>query len=606
MKVDIETLKDTFKIGYEAYESSRKEAMIIMDYYHNRHYNEDELAKLEYRGQPPETFNVIKLFARMLIGYYSTVVNSTKALPKQENDIITASILTDLMDNVYRLNNFNSEGEKVKLDAILTGLMCSYQNVVETGEVDDFGRPKYEVRTHHIPSLEIVLDPMSRLEDYSDARYIHRYKWMSEEHVKKLFGSSKLDELDTYYNHLEIDEAEFEYTYNIEFRGEYKVFDNYLIVHTIIEDDNDKVWSVFWSGEHILSKEEITYKEVKFPYRVQKLHPSNRTEYYGIFRDVIETQNAINQALLKIQLMVNTQKAFVEDGAVEDINKFSDQFYRVNAIIQVKELSGIRIENMSREVLDQYTIIDKGLDRIQRVLSINDSFLGMAYASDSGAKVKLQQNASVMALRYLTSKIEQFYRLLGWDIVNLIKQYYTAYDVVRVADEYEGSRWVEINKPIQIPTGQIDPNTGMPITRPVFEEVLNPATNEPMTDNEGNYIMAPIPTSDTEIAFTKADIEIASVAYNDEDEKNQVVLEQFINGPLGNMLSQVDPVGYFEAGSLAVRNTKTKHSLDLSKILERAAQKLGGNMQAQQAMQQGELSGQMSQSQSINQQNGQA
>lgn len=604
MKVDIETLKDSFKIGYEAFEESREDAKKVMDYYHNRQYTDEQLCILSNRGQPAETFNVIKLFTRMLLGYYSTVVNTVRVTPTKESSVITASILGDFVDYTFRNNNFNAEGDKIKFDAIMSGLMCSYLDVKESGEKDEFGRPIYKIVTHHVPSLEVVLDPMSTLEDYSDARFIHRFKWVSKEAAIKQFGKAKVDKLDAYENFLNVEEAEFGFQFGHEFQGRYKVFDNYLIVHSIIEDDSERVWSVFWSGEEILDKKELTYKEVKFPYRIHKVHPSNKTEYYGIFREIVATQDAINQALIKIQLMINTQKAFIQDGAVENMANFVDQFNRVNAVIPVKDLSGIRIENLTREVLDQYTVIDKALDRVQRVLSINDSFLGMAYASDSGAKVKLQQNASAIALRYLTSKVEQFYRLLGWDIVNLIKQYYTAHQVIRVADEYEGNKWLEINKPAMIPTGQVDPQTGQPQMRPVFMEVTDPASGSPILDEDGNYIMAPIPTRDTEIAFTEAEVDVASIAYNDEDEKSQVVLDQFINGPLGNMLSQVDPVGYFTAGSLAVRNTKTKYSLELSNILTAAAQKLGQNMEAQQQMMMGGMEGQMSQSQAINQQSG--
>lgn len=604
MKVDIETLKDSFKIGYEAFEESREEAKKVMDYYHNRQYTDEQLCILANRGQPAETFNVIKLFTRMLLGYYSTVVNTVRVTPTKESSVITAAILGDFVDYTFRNNNFNAEGDKIKFDAIMSGLMCSYQDVKDSGEKDEFGRPIYKIVTHHVPSLEVVLDPMSTLEDYSDARFIHRFKWVSKEAAIKQFGKAKVDKLDAYENFLNVEESEFGFQFGHEFQGRYKVFDNYLIVHSIIEDDSERVWSVFWSGEEILDKKELTYKEVKFPYRIHKVHPSNKAEYYGIFREIVATQDAINQALIKIQLMINTQKAFIQDGAVENMANFVDQFNRVNAVIPVKDLSGIRIENLTKEVLDQYTVIDKALDRVQRVLSINDSFLGMAYASDSGAKVKLQQNASVMALRYLTSKVEQFYRLLGWDIVNLIKQYYTAHQVIRVADEYEGNKWLEINKPAMIPTGQVDPQTGQPQMRPVFIEVTDPASEAPILDEDGNYIMAPIPTRDTEIAFTEAEVDVASIAYNDEDEKSQVVLDQFINGPLGNMLSQVDPIGYFTAGSLAVRNTKTKYSLELSDILTAAAQKLGQNMEAQQQMMMGGMEGQMSQSQAINQQSG--
>ena len=70
------------------------------------------------------------------------------------------------------------------------------------------------------------------------------------------------------------------------------------------------------------------------------------------------------------------------------------------------------------------------------------------------------------------------------------------------------------------------------------------------------------------------------------------------------MLSQIDPVGYFTAAGLAIRNTKTKYSLELSRIVEGAANKLSNNMQQQAMMQQGMLDGQGSQAASMNQLNG--
>ena len=599
MKIDIETLKDTFKISYDTFKDSRDEALKVLDLYHNRQYTDTQLLTLANRGQPAETFNVIKMFARMLLGYYSTVVNTVKVNPQQTDDILTAAILNDLVSYVFESNSFNSEGDKIKLDCILTGLMASYVDVQKSGEFDEFGRPKYDIKIHHVPSIELAIDPMSMLDDYSDARFIHRFKWVAREAAENLFGEKLIKELDSYHNHLNIDEAEFTKYFNDEFRGYYKVFDNYLIVHTIIKDDNDKTWSIYWSGDTILSKKEITYKEVKNPYRLHKLHSSNKAEYYGMFREVVETQHAINQALIKIQLMVNTQKAFIEDGAVENLATFTDQFNRVNAVIPVKSLAGIKIENLTREVLDQYTIIDRALDRIQRILSINDSFLGMAYASDSGTKVKLQQNASVVALRYITSKVEQFYRLLGWDIMNLVKQYFTAHDVIRIADNYEGMKWVEINKPIQLPTGRVLPN-GMPEMQYALEEVIDPENNKPMVDMNGNIIMAPIPYRETEIAFTKADVTVESVAYNDEDERNRLMLEQVLNGPMGNMLSQVNPAGYFRIANLAVKNIKNKYTLEISSILEETAQMLSGGNPATQAMMQGQVAGQMTPTKAVN------
>lgn len=583
MDTDVTTLQDLFKIGYDAYFESRQEAAEVLDLFHNRQYTDSQLAILENRGQPAETFNVIKLFGRLILGYYSTVVNTIVTKPKQYNDILTASLLNDIVNYEMETNFFETEGDKVKLDGLLQGLMCTFVDVKDTGEKDNFGRNMRKLELSHVPAEEIVLDPLSRLEDYSDGRFLHRFKWVSEEQLIKLIkdlnkGKKKnieeiITRLEAYHNHLDINEGEFEYRYGTQFDGYFKRYNMYLVVHTIIEDDDGKRWSIYWSADEELDRKEITYKEVRFPYRVHKIHTSNKTEYYGLFREVVESQKAINQALLKIQLMVNTQKAFVENGGVENLAAFTDQFNRVNAVIPVKSLKKIKIENLTREVLDQYSIIDRALDRIQRVLGVNDSFLGMAFASDSGRKVKLQQNATITALRYVTVRIEQFYRLLGWDMVNLIKQYYTAYQALRITDENVGMRWAEVNRPMMQWTGQVGPD-GVPIMDFVYEEVLDPATGEPMEDDEGRLIMAPVPEADTEIAFTNVDISIDTVIYNDEDEKNQLMVETILQGNIGSMLMQVNPGGYFKAASLAVKSVKTKHSLDISAILDQTAMML--------------------------------
>ena len=574
-------LKDTYNIGYLAFEESRIEAKTVWDMYHNRQYTATQLAALANRGQPAETFNVIKLFTRMLLGYYSTVINTIQSSPVRYEDIATSALLNDAIAHAMRINNFTSEGEKVKLSGILSGLMCVYVDVVPTGETDEFGRPYYKIELEHVPESELVLDPMSRKDDYSDARYIHRFKWISEEQVVELFGKEKAEKLEEYYNFTNQTDADHDRSNKQRAVGIYKVHNNYLVMHSIVKDAKGRTWSIHWNDDVILAKVEITHKEVKFPYRALKTHTSEDPEFYGIFREVIETQTAINQALLKLQLMINTQKAYVENGAVEDLADFTTAFNRVTAVIPVQSLAGIKIENLSREVLDQYTIIDKGFDRVQRILNINDSFLGMAFASDSGRKVKLQQNATVIALRYLTGRIETFYRFLGWDVANLIKQYFTAHQVLRITDEAAGDRWVELNKPMQTFTGQMD-QQGQPIMQTEYEEHLDPATNEPMEDEEGNLIIAPIPEEGTELAYTNIEIEIHANNYNDEDEKNQLMLEQVMSGPVGQMMAQVNPAGYFKIAGLSMKSMKTKNAPEIAAIFDATAMQLGGDPAAQQ------------------------
>lgn len=583
MKTDIETLQNSFWMGYDAYSESKREAIEVWDMYHNRQWSEEAISILRSRGQPVETFNIIKLFARMLVGYYSTTINNIVADPVQTSDITTASLLSDTIRHVFEDNNMESEGDHIKLSGIVSGLMCTEQVPEKTGARDRFGRPIYRINIQQVPDYELVLDPLSTKSDYSDGRFIHRFRWLPEESVVKMFGKKKTKELVAYYNYLEVDEAEFYFSKDEYWYGRYRVFDNFLITHTVIEDDGGKRWSIYWCGNVELSRKEITFKEVRWPYRVVRLQSSDKSEYYGIFREVVETQKAINQALIKLQLMVNTQKVFVEKTAVADVSSFTDAVNRVNGVIPVLKLSGIQVENLSKEAIEQYQIIDQAFNRIQRMLNINDSFLGMAFASDSGRKVKLQQNATIMALRYLTVRIELFYQLLGKDLAGLIKQYYTAEQVLRVSDEVVGQRFIQLNQPMMEFTGNLDPATGEPQMQPIFEQVYDPENGKPLETEEGALVMAPVPEDGTELAFAQHDIRVEAVNYDDQDERVQLMLETVMSGQMGQMLAQVNPSGFFQVSSFALRVMKTKYSPEIAGIFEQTAQMLQGNAQDEDA-----------------------
>lgn len=584
MKRDLVTLKDSFIIGYRQYVDSRRESERVAKYFHNEQYSQPQINKIKQKGQPAETFNVIKLYARMLLGYYATVINDIQVLPRKEADAITAGVLNDLIEHILQKNNFSSEADNLKLDLILSGLMCCYETVEPTGEFDEFNRPRYRIKLQHIPVQEIILDPMSKKSDYSDAKYIHRFKWISEEDFKTSFGQAALDKAVAYEALGAAEDTNFYNFYKTTFAGYYRDYKVYLVVHSVVRD-GDRTYSVFWNNASILDTQELTYREVPMPYRIQKLYDSITPQYYGIFREIMETQDSINQALLKIQQLVNTQKAMVQDGAVENMEEFSDAFYRVNAIIPVKDITGIQVINMTKDISDCYNIIDSATKRIKDILGINDSFLGMAYASESGKKVQIQQQATVVSLKYLSTKIENFYRLLGKDILGLIKQYFTAYDVLDVVDDNTSQRWIQINVPMIIrdKKGKY---------KYLLEEHIDPETGKPLTDSQGNIIMAPVPTEESDIQFTEADVRVESVSYNNDQEQNQTLLDSFLSGASGQFLMQTNPAGYARAVALSLKNMKLRISPDLVDIMDQTAQLIDHAQQQQQQQQGGMLQGQ--------------
>ncbi len=566
----LEECRDAYKIANEAYENCIAEGSETIDLYHNRQYTEAQLATLQANGQPAETFNVIKMMSNSMIGYMDSVVTDINVSPRYMGEATTSLLLNDIVQFTLDRNDWDTMNKRTKLDGLLTGLMVTYEEVIDTGKLDKYARPINEIKLSHIPSWQVRIDPMSQLDDYSDAKFIHHFKWVRESELVEMFGQTKADKLTEYYNFLDGDpQADYAREYRAgEEVGRYRQHDNYLIVKTVIRYKG-KVKSVIWNDEYILEDVDISANKVRFPYRITKLSDSDISEYYGPFRDITETQKAINQALLQIQLLANTSKAYVEDNAVEDIEEFKELFTRVNAVIPVTDLQGIRIEDMSKDIVTQYAIIDRALERIKSVLGINDSFLGSSFASDSGRKVAMQANAAASQMTSVVDRVQYHFKMIGEDLVKLIKQFYKAEQIFRIADPLNTEHFAHINQPIQMPTGQITPEGEM-VTSLVWTEDLKP-DGTPKRDKDGAYMMTPLNIPDTTLEFNEVDVTIEVSNTQNADERNQLLMETFVNGPAGQILMQTNPAAYLRTLAMQVSEFGTKYSLEIARLLMETA-----------------------------------
>ena len=566
MKPTIKNLQDSFTVSKNVYKDPDIEAQEIVDAYHNRQYTQVEIDVLTERVQPVETFNVIKTYANAIGGYFNNVVNTVKVTPRYMSNPTSALLLDDVTQFVLEENEFDSEASKVVLDGLLTGKMCVYYKIEDTGAVDAYGRKIKSLKIEHVPAWQVRIDPMSFRDDRADAMFIHRWEWVSEEEFVAKWGTYKKNKAEAYSTEgVEDSVTEFENRYGTRLVGKFEEWNTYLVVNTIMRD-GDKTWSVVWHNDVILEKKLVPYDKVQFPYRVVLMSNSDKAEHYGPFRDVIETQKAINQALIQIQLLINTKKAFVEADAVENVQDFTKQFNRVNSVVVVEDLNGIQIEDLSRSVLEQYSIIDNALNRIQKVLGVNDSFLGSTFASDSGRKVNLQQNASKSQLTSIVDKVRFMYKMVGTDTVHFIQQYYTSSQILRMRDPINGEKYLSLNQPLTIPTGQVD-QYGQPIEQPVFDEEIDPDTGEPLEDEEGNIIMVPLNDPDTDIRFLDVDVKVIAVPYNNADEQNQLLFETFLNGPTGQAVLQTNPAGYYKIAGMQISEMGTKNSQAIAQVL---------------------------------------
>jgi hypothetical protein len=553
--------QDYFEISKVKYEDSRQEALEVVDLYHNRQYTAKQLGVLAERGQPAETFNVVKMYSRMIRGYLSTVVNSIIVKAEGTHDTGKAALGQDVVDHTTKKNNFKMIKSQLQKDLGLTGLCGIEIDAINTGKVDEFGNVLTQVTLDYIPWDEIGLDPLHRKPDYSDGRFIHKWKWMPYDQIVDLYGKVKADQLSKNSTREDLQGYSLSQKLKGEFVGRYSVSDMHLVIETQYKK-KDEIKILVWSGDVELENYDITPLG-RFKLQPTILEEADKPQHYGIMREITETQKAINQALIQIQLLVNTKKAFVQKNAVDNMAEFERKFNRVNAVIKVKNLQGIDIVNMSADIAQQYTILDNALTRCERILGLTESFLGMAGSSASGRQVKLQQNSSVVALSYFTERIEFLLEQTGKMILSTAQLYYKGHTFLRVSDQLNQDRWAELNKPFTI-------LNSMGQEELVFEDEFD-------VQEDGTIALRPIMDPDTQLDGLEYDLEITTSPYEETDDIERLTMESIISGHGGQMMAQASPGDYFELVGMSIQGLKTRNSEFISQKFFNLAKKLGAS-----------------------------
>jgi len=560
MKTDLESLRESFKLGYETFEDSYTEAGLIDSMERGFMYTPAQRAALRDRMQPAEYFNVILLFNRSLRGYFSSVVNTISSQPIDAEDMHQSTNINIALEYTLRVNDWDVMKDEAQHSMFNAGMAGIGYSIKPMG-TDRFGRIKNEIVMEHVPHYEIILDPKAARSDYGDARFQHRHRWISRDEVKQLFPRT-WTKLDAQHNTMDIEEADITYTYGQGFENRYQIGEEFLVVDTVVVNNKGKRERIFWSGDVELKRMPFKMGNLKFAYRTIRLNAGKRPEFYGIHHDTWESQNAINQAILQIQLLANSNKVLVETSALdkEGLEAFQAAIARVNEVIPVKRLTGVDFKDVGRDILNQYAIIDKALERIQKVLHINDSFLGQAYNQDSGKKVALQKNSAMMALRYLNTPLDMLYRYIGLDLIELQSEFVDAEMQIQTQDLVtQQPTWSSINTPIM----QLQPD-GSEQPAATYSE-----------DGKGGIEKKLINEPRTSLKFDRMDIKIESIPYDNNETQDKLMLEQTLQGPMGQALMQASPGAFFQVGSLLTKEYKTKHSLEVAAILKDMAMQMG-------------------------------
>ena len=193
----------------------------------------------------------------------------------------------DIVNYFIENSDFYKSRTGVILDMLLAGFVCVKRTVKDLQQEDELGRPFRDIELEHIPYNQVILDPLSKRQNYSDARFIHVIEPLRKDELYRLFPDkkTKINKLSNmrglgFANYATIDS-------NIsEHHTTSTTQDIYYLVTTEVRDDDDVLWEIVWCGEDILSKQKLEYHYEdysRFTFSVVKSSPYlYKTEFSGM------------------------------------------------------------------------------------------------------------------------------------------------------------------------------------------------------------------------------------------------------------------------------------------------------------------------------------
>ena len=458
-------LKRKATVAMDMLDKARRDAQVWQNYYDGVQWTDAERRTLEARGQPALAFNHVKPAVNAIIGIVERGRTDPKGWGRTPKDQDSAEVATDGLRYVADVTRFQSKRRDCLKDFLIWGICAG---VTEMGEGAEIG-------LRRIRPEEFFYDPYSRDTDFGDARYLGIAKWMDEQDVIDLYP----DQAETIRTSFNYDQAASD-TFRDRPKDGWAWVDSRQRRIMCFEMYKRKggAWEkcVFVSGGVLESGPspfvDSKTGQPKCAIIAQSAYVDIDNARYGIVRDMLGPQDAINKARSKAVHILNVAKLRVDPGVI-DIDTVRTQWAKPDGIIEARE--GQIEELGDRNLAPGHLELLRDAKEEMRRQSPTPGIVGRQGASQSGRAILAEQQAGLTEQAPLLAQFDDWtlrvYRAF-WDA---IKQFWNMPKWVRVTDDEQAPRFVGLN----VPQPMVDPMTGMPQVDPMTGQPMVQMQNAP-------------------------------------------------------------------------------------------------------------------------------
>lgn len=423
------------------------------DNFDDNQWTNAEKAALRRRGQPITTSNHIKRKVATLKGAEMRTRTDPKAFPRNPQDQDSAETATDALRFIGDQNKFNQLRSKVYENLLIEG----YGGVDVVAEEVKNG-PK-RVKFIRVPWDRIGFDPHSSAEDFSDAKYRYIVIWRDAKREDQdacgatLRSSVGGDTYDDRPKSAWVDSR----------RKRVRV-----VQMQYLHDDKWMV-ATFTKGGFIDKPQVSPYLdrdgEPTYSLILRSAYVDRENNRFGVCRDWISTQDAINKRESKGLHLLNSRQTFGNKLAIEDTTKAKaemakpDGHVELNADAQYgKDFGLIQTSDMARGNMEMLQLAKQEMG----ASGPNLAMAGKAPGQQSGRALEAQMQAGAVEIEPLQDELRQFTRDVYEAAWLRARQFWDEEMWIRVTDDDSNARFVGLNRPVTLgeKLGQIEQTQG--------------------------------------------------------------------------------------------------------------------------------------------------
>lgn len=298
-------------------------------FYNGDQWTEEETTKLKGRGQPVLTRNIIKKRVKEILGDEVRTRKDPRAEPRNPSSSDDAEVVDDVLRYIADRQKIPRLRGRVAKDLAVVGQAAAFV------ELD---RKSKEPKIKQVRWDRFWYDPHSRELDFSDAGYLGVVTWMDRKDAIHEYPEKADIIEDTVYASGSSEVGSMEQNEDQPTMWADKARDRVKVFEVYWREGHDWYYAHFVKGGILVDRTRTGIMDERehhvCPLIAASIECKEDGERYGIVRDMVSPQEAVNKRESKALHQMNARQLMTEKGAFNNLTETREQLARPDGIIE--------------------------------------------------------------------------------------------------------------------------------------------------------------------------------------------------------------------------------------------------------------------------------